>query len=528
MANLLSRLDALRPKIEELMRIGGTPGLSLSVMHEGNPVYYASYGYRDVEQRLPLTEETILPVCSFTKAVTSAAIGILVEEKKTHWNTLVKDALPSLDINDDLLQHHMTLSDLLCHLSGMSRGNNFYRSTDNNILIGEKDAMRYLNNQTRQLPFRGQFAYNNLPYELAGKVIESLSGESFFDFVQHRILDPLGMTRTSFKTPAAHLDDVGKCYNTLDDGTAAAITPVKDGDDWFGASSAGMRSCASDLMKLHKAFLTCFNDQLATGKTSTEGFPLKQVAQMMSAKVYIDQPSRNEVSYCFGWIRNQLPGRMGRVGNNFALMPRGMPIVGKGVPPRLVIVHQGGGPGTLSIVILVPDTESAIVILSNALALNDVPDWVGQLVLEEFLEVPEGERNDFISAGKTSVAVNLAWYRDLAKELQPRNSISRELEAYAGTYWDDIHILKIVVTVEEGELYWALQGLDSEKFRLTHYEDDVFTWLQPRNELSRRGRWVYTNLDLRFWKIVFKLGDGPDRLFWAHDKGVPAAEFKKE
>lgn len=120
------------------------------------------------------------------------------------------------------------------------------------------------------------------------------------------------------------------------------------------------------------------------------------------------------------------------------------------------------------------------------------------MVLEEFLEVPASERNDYLAAAKTSVATNLQWYPDLMKELQrdrknetspPRVPIS----IYAGTYWDHLHIVKIVITVEDNHLYWALQGLDSEKFRLTHYKDDTFTWLQPRNELSRRGRWVGTD-----------------------------------
>ncbi|WVO15585.1 hypothetical protein L204_103245 [Cryptococcus depauperatus] len=509
------------------MRIGGTPGLSLRVMHEGSPAYYASYGYRDVEQRLPLTEETVLPICSMTKAVTSAAIGILVEEKKARWDMLVKDALPSFDINDEILQHHMTLADLLCHRSGMSKGNGLIMGTDNNILIGEKDAMRYINSQTRVLPFRGQYAYNDLPYELAGKVIESLSGESLFDFVQRRILAPLGMTRTFLKTPDASLDNVGKCYSTLEDGTAATITPVRYGDDWFCASSVGMRSCASDLMKLYKAFMACFNDQFATGKTSTDGLPLKQVTHLMSAKVLMDPSSRNEASYGFGWARVQLPGKMGHIGINPASMPGGMPIVGKGVAPRLVIFHQGSGLGTLSLVVLLPDTESAIVVLSNALALNDVADWVGQLVLEEFLDVPECERNDYIAASKASAAVNLEWYPNIVKGLQDPGGTSRELEAYAGTYWDPVHIFKIVVTVEKDKLYWAFQGLDWEKFRLTHYKDDVFTWLQPRNDLSRRGRWVSTDQGPSFWKVEFKMGDGPDRLFWMHDNGI-FEEYRKE
>lgn len=80
--NLRSRLDGLRSKIEELMRIGGTPGLSLGIIHNGERVYTANYGYRDAEQELPPTDETILPVFSLTKAVTAAAVGILIDESK--------------------------------------------------------------------------------------------------------------------------------------------------------------------------------------------------------------------------------------------------------------------------------------------------------------------------------------------------------------------------------------------------------------------------------------------------------------
>ena len=120
MASLSSRLDALKPNIEELMRIGGTPGLSLGVMQHGEQVYYAAFGFRDAEQQIPPTDDTVFPVCSLTKAVTSAAMGILIEEKKASWDTMVKDALPSLRINDETLQNQMTVTDLLCHRSGMS------------------------------------------------------------------------------------------------------------------------------------------------------------------------------------------------------------------------------------------------------------------------------------------------------------------------------------------------------------------------------------------------------------------------
>jgi CubicO group peptidase (beta-lactamase class C family) len=147
METLTQRLDAPRPKIEELTRIGSTPGVSIGAMHHGAQVYFAGYGYRDVEHRWPPNDETILPVCSMTKAVMSAALGILVDEKKDRWDTLVKDALPSLDIQDESASapdEHRRL-DLLCHRSGMSWGDILLIGTDNNIIVSGKDAMVYLN-----------------------------------------------------------------------------------------------------------------------------------------------------------------------------------------------------------------------------------------------------------------------------------------------------------------------------------------------------------------------------------------------
>jgi CubicO group peptidase (beta-lactamase class C family) len=78
--------------------------------------------------------------------------------------------------------------------------------------------MVYLNSQTRILPLRGQFAYNNLAYELAGKVIESLSQESFFDFIQSRIFDTTGRAHLS---PASRSATTGSAPPTRACGPAS-------------------------------------------------------------------------------------------------------------------------------------------------------------------------------------------------------------------------------------------------------------------------------------------------------------------
>ena len=100
MSDLPSPLDRLRPAVEALMQIGGSPGLALSVMSGGECAYEANFGYADTSAGLSISEETAFPICSLTKAVTSAALGILVDEGKVGWNALVKDILPTFHSRD--------------------------------------------------------------------------------------------------------------------------------------------------------------------------------------------------------------------------------------------------------------------------------------------------------------------------------------------------------------------------------------------------------------------------------------------
>ena len=239
-----------------------------------------------------------------------------------------------------------------------------------------------------------------------------MTGSTWSEVLKSRILDPIGLERTSFKTPLADVDNVAKCYNTLDDGTPTPIRCLTAGDDGFCGPSGGLRTCVKDLLKFYSSLLRSAKEQFASGETSsenpsllgpaneqfasgttlTEDSPLKQVNHLTSAKIPIGDPTFRETSYGFGWARVQLQGPMGAMGCNPPLLPHGMPVVGKGAPSTLVCYHHGCMPGALAAVNLIPETESAIVVLSNSLALNDTPDWVGQLVLEELLDA--SERND--------------------------------------------------------------------------------------------------------------------------------------
>lgn len=104
------------------------------------------------------------------------------------------------------------------------------------------------------LPFRGQFAYNNLPYEIASHIIQKLTGSYWSDLLHSNILDPLGLKRTYFKNPHAGVDNVVVAHHTLDDGTPTLIGGVKAGDELFGGSSGGLRSSVNDPPNPYAAF----------------------------------------------------------------------------------------------------------------------------------------------------------------------------------------------------------------------------------------------------------------------------------
>ena len=146
------------------------------------------------------------------------------------------------------------------------------------------------------------------------------------------------MQRTSFQTPPSDVNNVAKCCNTLDDGTPTPIDSVKTGDNGFGGPSGSIRTCVKDLLRLYSVFLASANDQFANATTSTKGSPLKQVSHLMSAKIPMNQPTRGETSYGFGWARVQLPGTMGDIGS----VPKPRP---PGGPPKVSL--RGGGFGTL-------------------------------------------------------------------------------------------------------------------------------------------------------------------------------------
>lgn len=510
------------------MRIAGTAALSLGVLHDDKLVHTANFGFRDHAAKLLVEGETIFPGCSLTKAMISATLGVLVDEGALTWDTRVEDVLPDLNIEDEILHEFTTIIDLLAHQTGMS-ASNYWLGSQNNILIAKEDSLRFLSSQKSVKPFRGQWQYNNLGYELAGLVIEEISGQRWDEVLKSKILELLGLNRTSAMAEDGD-GNTAKAYGVLANDTPTKVDGVKAAADKFGGANGGIRSCVSDLLKIYQELMRASKGQFTTGQASTPGSPLKQVTQLLSSRIPLKKTSLRGNSYAFGWVRSQLPSSLGVVGLNPKLLPQGMPIVNKGGISRLLLYHQGSLPGALTAVNLLPKTQSAIVVMTNTLALGDCADWVGQLALEAVLGVKD--KNHYVDIAKRSVANALTWHSNIEVELKKDQVLEthpQKLTEYTGTNVNPVKIMKIKVTLADNKLYFALQSLESGKFKPTHYQYDIFTWLRTRDELAQRGR--FTHQEAPYYKLGFGTGDDGmiGSIAWTHDTDIPDGEtFEKE
>lgn len=175
------------------------PGVTIAVVQDGAVVLAKGYGVKTLGRSEPVTSKTTFAIASNSKAFTATALGLLVEDGKLKWDDRVIDYLPWFRLSNPYVSNEITVRDLLTHRSGLGLGAGdllIWPSTDYN----REEIARRLRFVPLSTSFRASYAYDNVLYLVAGEVIKAVSGLSWEDFVQRRILTPLGMRDASFLT----------------------------------------------------------------------------------------------------------------------------------------------------------------------------------------------------------------------------------------------------------------------------------------------------------------------------------------
>jgi len=180
--------------MEKVVKDWNLPGIAVGVVAKDHLAFAKGYGFRDYGKKLSMTTRTVNPIASNTKLFTAMAVGLLVEEGKLEWDKPVRQFVPGIRFYNDELNATVTVRDMLSHRTGITRHDTiWYKSDFTRPQLFER--LRYL--EPTQ-PLRQTFLYNNMMYVGAGRVVELLSGKSWEEFLQERILGPLGMTSTVF------------------------------------------------------------------------------------------------------------------------------------------------------------------------------------------------------------------------------------------------------------------------------------------------------------------------------------------
>jgi CubicO group peptidase (beta-lactamase class C family) len=188
-----ARLQGFDEYMAQVMKDWDAPGIGVGIVVKDKLVFAKGYGFRDYGKKLPYTPTTTQPIASNTKLFTAVATGMLVEEGKLRWDEPIKQFVPTIRFYNDELDRSVTIRDMLSHRTGVTRHDAiWYKSTFTRRELW--DRLRYLEPAA---PIRTTFLYNNLMFTAAGQVIEELSGQTWEQFVQHRIFDPLGMSRST-------------------------------------------------------------------------------------------------------------------------------------------------------------------------------------------------------------------------------------------------------------------------------------------------------------------------------------------
>src|SRR6058998_3637851 len=188
--------------VQRAMTAFEVPGISLAVVKDGRVVTTKGYGVRRLGDPAPVDAKTLFGIASNTKAFTATALGILVEEGKLRWDAPVIDYLPWFAMYDPFVTRELTIRDLLVHRSGLGlgAGDLLWWPTST---YDRKEIARRLRFIKPATSFRSAFAYDNVLYGVAGEVIEAVSGQTWEEFIQSRILAKIGMTGSSVRHSAS-------------------------------------------------------------------------------------------------------------------------------------------------------------------------------------------------------------------------------------------------------------------------------------------------------------------------------------
>ena len=438
-------LDAYVTRVMQAFEV---PGVAVTVVKSGQVLIARGYGVRELGKPTPVDGRTLFGIASNTKIMTAAALATLVDEGKLQWDAPVVRYLPWFQMWDPYVTRELTIRDLLVHRSGLGLGAGdllwWPASTYNRREIAER--LRFIRPATS---FRSAYAYDNVLYLVAGEVIQAISGQSWEDFVEGRILRRVGMNGSNVRHSAAAAGgNVATPHAPVD----GKVRPVKPFDSDNTNPAGGVNSSAEDMARWLAVFL-------ARGKLPD------------GTQVFSENSWRQLTMPVTPIAPSPPPPELAPLRANFLGYALGLATVD--YRGQKVLLHTGGLPGYVSRVMMFPDLDLGIAVLTNQEA-GEAFDAIAYRIADHFLQAPA---HDWLAAYQ-AVQRRQAGAVDEAdrKARTARNAASRPslpLARYAGKYVDEWYG-EIAIEEQDGALRIRFTKTPLLQGTLEHWQYDSF------------------------------------------------------
>ncbi len=173
------------------------PGIAVGVIKDGKLIHAKGYGIANLRTGKKVDEYTLFGIASNSKSYTTAALGVLVDEKKIKWDDKVTDYIPEFKMYNPYVTDDFTIRDLITHRSGLGLGAGDLMMFPDKSDFTKKDIIHNLRYLKPVSSFRTKYDYDNNLYIVAGEIVAKVSGLSWEEFVEQRFMKPLGMNNSA-------------------------------------------------------------------------------------------------------------------------------------------------------------------------------------------------------------------------------------------------------------------------------------------------------------------------------------------
>lgn len=427
--------------IDETRRAFDVPGIAVAIVHKDAVVYAKGHGLKSVEDGAPVTTSTRFAIASTSKAFTTAAMGILVDDGKMNWDDPVRKHIPSFRLSDPLANEHVTLRDIVSHRTGLSRHDVLWYNSP----WGREEIIRKIGLVALTKPFRSAYQYQNIMFLTAGQAVGAASGGTWEAFVKTRILDPLGMRNTDFSAKdIVQAADYSEPYEKRD-GKVRRV-PRLNFDNIGPAGS--INSSVDDLARWVRMQL---GGGMFEGKRIIKAETLRET-HTPQTPIRMDDPNMrtvnvgtNMMAYGLGWTIQDYRGHH-------------------------MVSHGGAIDGYRAQVTLLPNDGYGIVILAN-LGGNNMPECLRAAIADHVLGLASMDWiPKYLEAARNGEERTKKGQAEREAKRKKDSKPSYGMDAYAGKY-ENAAYGEAEIAVKDGglELRWS-----NWRNALEHWHFDTF------------------------------------------------------